>query len=173
MIDTKVEIKASRGPQTVEGERQSPDIFSYIAIAIALTTAIVAFWLTHIEPTSVSPSPLSGLMALKITAQQTTTYDEAIANGKPTLLEFYADWCTTCQALAPEVQHLHGQYGDNLNIVMLNIDDPQWAPQVQQYQVKGIPHLTFMQQQTLVATLVGQPSRAKLQQVIQQLVQAS
>ena len=89
-------------------------------------------------------SPLTGLVTLKAMAKEAVPYDNAIANNKPTLLEFYADWCSTCQGMSPTVKDLADKYGDRVNLVMLNIDDPQWDNLVQEYKVTGIPQYTFI-----------------------------
>lgn len=127
-----------------------------IAIAVVTVFAVIACFITRPEPSLQSLSPLSGLMSLKVTAQDSTPYEVAIANQKPTLVEFYADWCTTCQAMAPTLQSIHQQMGDQVNFVMLNIDDPQWLEQIRQFQVSGVPHFALLSsEQALVDTFIG------------------
>lgn len=114
-------------------------ILSVVITAIALT-----FILTQPAATPVSMTPLSGLIQLKSTAAKTISYEAAIANQKPTFIEFYADWCTTCQSMSATVEKLHQQYGQQVNFVMLNIDDPQCAAQVRQYKATGVPQFTLL-----------------------------
>lgn len=93
-------------------------------------------------------------------ARTATPYDLAQANGKPTLLEFYADWCTTCQAMAPAMADLRQTYGDRINFVMLNIDNDKWLPEMLQYRVEGIPHFVYFDQgHAPVATAIGEQPR--------------
>ncbi|ASC71499.1 thioredoxin domain-containing protein [Halomicronema hongdechloris C2206] len=125
-----------------------------IPLVIIGVFAIATLWLTRPAGSAPGPSLVSGLMTLKATAQAATPYDAAMANGKPTLLEFYADWCTTCQAMAPTLQALHHQFGHQVNLVMLNIDDPQWQQPLERFQVKGVPHLVLLQADGTVADSV-------------------
>lgn len=116
-------------------------------------------------------SPLNGLITLKAMAKESIPYQDAIANSKPTLLEFYADWCTTCQGMSPNVKKLDNQYGDRVNLVMLNIDDPQWDDLVQKYQVTGIPQYTFIDEETnTVDTLIGKVPQTIMAQVFDRLI---
>lgn len=49
-----------------------------------------------------------------------------VANtGKPQLLNFYADWCTTCQHNHPIVDALAEQFAGKVDLVSLNIDVPE------------------------------------------------
>ena len=66
--------------------------------------------------------------SLAALAQTAIPYDVAQTNHRPTLLEFYADWCTACQAMAPAMVDLRQTYGDRVNFVMLNIDNDKWLP---------------------------------------------
>ncbi|UFP96124.1 thioredoxin family protein [Gloeobacter morelensis] len=77
-------------------------------------------------------------------AAEAVPLDEALANGKPTLVEFYADWCASCQTMAPTIARLKERYGEQANFVMLNVDNPRWLPELQQYKVSGIPHYAFL-----------------------------
>lgn len=142
-----------------------------IVLALVATFAIAAFFLTRPSSGASSLSPVTGLMTLKASAQQAMPYESAIANGKPTLIEFYADWCTTCQAMAPTLATLHQQFGTDLNWVMLDIDDPQWQTQVQQFQVTGVPHVVLREGSGAIAdTLVGKVPKSVLASRIQQML---
>ena len=141
------------------------------AIALIIIFAIAAFWLTRPVTGGASLSPVAGLMTLKASAQEAMPYGTAIANGKPTLIEFYADWCTTCQGMAPSLSILHQEFSPSINFVMLNIDDPQWHDQVQQFNVTGVPHLVLQQDDGEVAeTFVGKVPKLVLAQSLQHLL---
>ena len=77
-------------------------------------------------------------------AAEAVPFDTALANGKPTFLEFYADWCTSCQTMAPDMEKLRTSYSDRLNFVMLNVDNDKWLPELLTYRVDGIPHFVYL-----------------------------
>ena len=70
--------------------------------------------------------------------------DNALANSKPSVVEFYADWCDVCKRSASRVIDAKRAAGDDLNLVMLNVDNPQYAQEARQYGVFGIPHFQFV-----------------------------
>jgi len=140
------------------------------AVALVLVFAIASFVLTRPQ-SAPAVSGVSGLMTLTTMAQTATPYDVAMANQKPTLIEFYADWCTTCQSLSPTITALHEQWGDRINFVMLNIDDPQWASQVNQFQVNGVPNLTLLDNSHAVTdTFMGNIPKSLLESELTELL---
>jgi thiol-disulfide isomerase/thioredoxin len=43
------------------------------------------------------------------------------ADGKPTLIEFWASWCENCEQLQPQLDAIHEVYGDDVNIVAVAV----------------------------------------------------
>ncbi|MEB3277707.1 MAG: thioredoxin family protein [Lyngbya sp.] len=115
-------------------------------VAVILSAAIVMGLRT--EATSTSVAEL---------AEESIPLEVALSNGKPTLLEFYANWCTTCQAMAPQLNEMKHQYENQLNFVMLNVDNSKWLPEILKYRVDGIPHFVFLNEQaTAIAESIGE-----------------
>jgi thiol-disulfide isomerase/thioredoxin len=97
--------------------------------------------------------------SLAAMAAASTSLETALANDKPSLMEFYADWCTSCQAMAKDMGDLKQEYGDRVNFVMLNVDNSKWLPEMLHYRVDGIPHFVFLdaQGESIASTIGEQP----------------
>lgn len=124
-------------------------------LAIAATAIVLSVVLfLGVQQKNQSPS-LSAL------ADSSIPLDVAISNQKPTLVEFYADWCTSCRAMASDMAELKQSFGSDLNFVMLNVDNSKWVPELLRYEVDGIPHFVFLDDQAQeIAAAVGEQPRA-------------
>jgi thiol-disulfide isomerase/thioredoxin len=131
-----------------------------VLVAIALSVAV--FFGLQTQTNSVSLNSL---------AEEATPLEVALKNGKPTLMEFYANWCTSCQAMAPEIDTLEQQYQDQINFVMLNVDNTKWLPEVLHYRVDGIPHFVFLNQKgEAIANTIGEQPRTIMAANLEALV---
>jgi len=120
--------------------------FTIALIAISLSTAIFLGFQTE-----TAPGMLSAMAAESI------PLDEALRNDKPTFMEFYANWCTSCQTMAPDLATLKQTHGDQVNFVMLNVDNNKWLPEILNYRVDGIPHFVFLDATgTAIAQAIGE-----------------
>ncbi len=103
--------------------------------------------------------------------KESTPLEVALTNSKPTLIEFYANWCTVCQAMAPDVGVLKKQYGESVNFVMLNIDNTKWLPEILNYRVDGIPHFVFLNSKgEAIAQTIGEQPRTIMATNLEALV---
>ena len=124
--------------------------FVIALVAIALSVSVFLGFKTE-----TAPGMLSAM------AEEAIPLEVALSNGKPTLMEFYANWCTSCQAMAADLQALKQEYGDRLNFVMLNVDNTKWLPEVLQYRVDGIPHFVFLNDEgAKIAEAIGEQPRS-------------
>ena len=132
-----------------------------VAIASVLSIAIILGLQTR--------SPAASLSEM---AEAAIPLDAALANGKPTLIEFYANWCTSCQAMAPNMQQLKTDYGKRVNFVMLNVDNTKWLPEMLNYRVDGIPHFEFLSGDSLEkGTAIGEIPRVVLAENLDALIE--
>lgn len=76
------------------------------------------------------------------------------------LVDFWAPWCGPCKMVAPTLDALAADRGDNLKIVKLNIDDNPHTPT--EFGVRSIPTLALFKEGKLLDTKVGVQSKAQL-----------
>ena len=104
-------------------------------------------------------------------AETSTPLEVALENGKPTLMEFYANWCLSCQAMVPDMVTLREGYGEQVNFVMLNVDNTKWLPEMDTYRVDGIPHFVFLDRQAeAISESIGELPKPILQDKLEALV---
>jgi len=107
-------------------------------------------------------------------ARQSLDLSVALGDGRPTLVEFYADWCEACQAMAPAMETIEQQHHGQLDVVLLNVDNPRWQPEIDRYEVNGIPQLElFNASGEAIGRALGARSRPELEALTTALIAAT
>ena len=80
----------------------------------------------------------------KLMQVQNKTFEkEVLRSPLPTLVDFHADWCDPCQAIAPVVEEIAGELKGQLKVVRVNVDGNE--PLYRKYEVYCIPTLVLFQ----------------------------
>lgn len=148
---------SEKSPQT-QAPAATPDsstvgskVRNLLVVSVAVVLALAIFLGMRVQ------SPTASLSTL---AAEATPLEEALANPQPTLMEFYANWCTSCQAMAADMARLRSDYKDRVNFVMLNVDNMKWLPEMLEYRVDGIPHFVYLDRQgEAVSDAIGEMPR--------------
>ena len=65
----------------------------------------------------------------------------ALSNGKPTVFEFYADWCEACKEMAPDMIKVETLNSNQIDLVLLNVDNSRWFDLIEKYDENGLAQL--------------------------------
>ena len=104
-------------------------------------------------------------MALNIANEN---YEAIVADSKPTVIDFWAEWCGPCRTIAPIVEELAEEYADRVNIGKCDVDSADDV--VATYRVRNIPTLVFIKDGNVVGKHVGAISRNDLVVKIEELL---
>ncbi|MEL7450066.1 MAG: thioredoxin [Pseudomonadota bacterium] len=95
---------------------------------------------------------------------------EVLESDRPVLVDFYADWCGPCRAVAPVVESVASDYAGRLDVRKVDIDSAQEL--AGRYNIRSIPTLIVFENGEPRTQLVGAMSRAELANAIDPLVAA-
>ena len=91
-------------------------------------------------------------------------FDEKTAHGL-VLVDFYADWCGPCKAIAPEVEKVSRKFSGKAAVYKVNVDDsPELA---QRYGISSIPNLCLFKEGVLINQVMGWQSPDALAALIE------
>ena len=86
--------------------------------------------------------------------------NEVIKSNKPTVVDFWAEWCGPCKQIGPVLEEISNEMKDQVVIGKHNIDQEPNTPT--KYGIKGIPTMLLFKGGELKATKVGATTKSDI-----------
>jgi thioredoxin 1 len=89
---------------------------------------------------------------------ETTFEEEVLQSETPVIVDFWAEWCGPCHAVAPVLDRIADERSDELRVVKVNIDEEQGL--AMRYGITSIPTiLLFKNGEPAAAAIGAQPKQ--------------
>ena len=86
--------------------------------------------------------------------------EKVLKSDTPVLVDFWAEWCSPCKAIAPLLDELADEYSGRVHIGKVNTDEQQTL--ATEYGIRGIPTLLLFQNGEVAEQIVGLRSKRDL-----------
>jgi thioredoxin 1 len=86
---------------------------------------------------------------------------EVLRSDRPTIVDFWAQWCGPCRAISPAFLDLAERFGNDVKVAMVNVDENPLISS--QYGVTTLPTLTLFKGGRALESIPGATDRIMLE----------
>ena len=90
-----------------------------------------------------------------------TFEQDVLKSDQPVIVDFWAEWCGPCHAVAPVLEKIADERKDELKVVKLNIDEEQEISQ--RYGIVSIPTIILFKDGEPAAAAIGAQPKGSLE----------
>jgi len=98
-------------------------------------------------------------------ASDSSFQTEVVAGSQLSIVDFWAEWCGPCRALAPTVEQIAEEFAGKLRVFKMNVDENPETPS--KFHIRGIPTLLFFKGGQQVDQLVGNQPKSSIIKTIE------
>jgi thioredoxin 1 len=107
-------------------------------------------------------------MAEILDVTDATFENEILKSATPVIIDFWAEWCAPCRAIAPIVKDLAASYSGKVKVVKMNIDENPGTPG--RYGVRAIPTVLAFKNGAVVGQITGARPKSAFEDMVQKLL---
>eukprot|EP00752_Nemacystus_decipiens_P011426 g10147.t1 len=123
-------------------------------LKIAFGSFVSAVGLFFFQHSVIAPAQANPVILLRAMETSSAPLATALTNGKPTVVDFYADWCENCKVMAPSMREIEEQFKNQINFVVVDGTAEKNFDLVDAFRVDGIPHLAMVSADGEVETAI-------------------
>ena len=94
--------------------------------------------------------------------------NDVLDSSKPVLVDFWAEWCGPCKAIAPSLEEISNEMANKLKVVKINVDENPTTSQA--YSIRSIPALMIFKNGEKVSEKMGALPKSALESWVNETI---
>jgi thioredoxin 1 len=101
-------------------------------------------------------------LTIKVTDQSFS--QDVLSSQTPVLVDFWAEWCGPCRALAPKLEEIAQQLKGKVIVAKVNVDEN--SKMAEKYGIRGIPAMLLFKNGAQVGQLIGNQPKPEIEKFL-------